>query len=185
MRSRSSWLFSRTPCVVFSGGLSPNRKPAITLDEFLNTTDISAARLSPDGSSAGHCDRNARLEEQRLPPRPLALDVPSRACGRSPTPAVKKILDGAPTAMDRVPFRPRSSSATTRLPTQSPNPKPTKPRRLWIISASGGEALPLLREKLDVHTFSWSPDSSGHLLLRHRAAHVTSRKMRSRTSGKM
>ena len=27
-------------------------KPAITLDEFLNTTDIAGARISPDGTAA-------------------------------------------------------------------------------------------------------------------------------------
>src|SRR5579885_3102313 len=32
--------------------IAQTAKPAITLDEYLNTTDISSARLSPDGSSA-------------------------------------------------------------------------------------------------------------------------------------
>ncbi len=36
----------------------------------------------------------------------------------------------------------------------------TKCSRIWLISASGGEALPLYSEKLDVHAFAWSPDSS-------------------------
>ena len=35
-----------------------------------------------------------------------------------------------------------------------------KADRLWVISVSGGEALPLYREKLDVHAFAWSPDGS-------------------------
>jgi dipeptidyl aminopeptidase/acylaminoacyl peptidase len=30
--------------------------------------------------------------------------------------------------------------------------------RLWLIPVAGGEAQPLYREKLDVHTFTWSPD---------------------------
>lgn len=30
--------------------------------------------------------------------------------------------------------------------------------RVWLIAASGGEALPLYTEKLDVHAFAWSPD---------------------------
>ncbi len=32
--------------------------------------------------------------------------------------------------------------------------------RLWLIPVSGGEALPLYREKLDVHAFAWSADGS-------------------------
>ena len=45
-----------------------------------------------------------------------------------------------------------------------------KASRIWLISASGGEALPLYSEKLDVHTFAWAPDSSCDLLLGHVAA---------------
>ena len=32
--------------------------------------------------------------------------------------------------------------------------------RVWLIPLSGGEAQPLFREKLDVHAFAWSADSS-------------------------
>ncbi len=35
-----------------------------------------------------------------------------------------------------------------------------KSDRLWLISVSGGEALPLYTEKLDVHSFAWSPDGT-------------------------
>ena len=35
-----------------------------------------------------------------------------------------------------------------------------KPNRVWLISPSGGEALPFYKEKLDVHAFAWSPDGS-------------------------
>ncbi|HEY1808266.1 MAG TPA: prolyl oligopeptidase family serine peptidase, partial [Acidobacteriaceae bacterium] len=33
-----------------------------------------------------------------------------------------------------------------------------KADRLWVISATGGEALPLYTQKLDVHAFAWSAD---------------------------
>jgi len=36
----------------------------------------------------------------------------------------------------------------------------SKVDRLWIISTSGGEALPLYRENLDVHAYAWSPDGA-------------------------
>ena len=35
----------------------------------------------------------------------------------------------------------------------------TKPKRIWIISATGGEPLPLYSEKLDAHAFAWASDS--------------------------
>jgi len=37
---------------------------------------------------------------------------------------------------------------------------PAKADRLWLIPVTGGEALPLYTEKLDVHAFAWSPDGS-------------------------
>jgi dipeptidyl aminopeptidase/acylaminoacyl peptidase len=36
----------------------------------------------------------------------------------------------------------------------------SKPKRIWIISATGGEPLPLYSEKLDAHAFAWSTDST-------------------------
>ena len=42
----------------------------------------------------------------------------------------------------------------------SPTADSAKGSRVWIISVSGGEALPLYAQKLDVHSFAWSPDSA-------------------------
>ncbi len=35
-----------------------------------------------------------------------------------------------------------------------------KADRLWVIAVGGGEALPLYREKLDVHAYAWSADGT-------------------------
>ena len=35
-----------------------------------------------------------------------------------------------------------------------------EPGRIWLIPVTGGEAFPLFREKLDLHAFAWSPDST-------------------------
>jgi dipeptidyl aminopeptidase/acylaminoacyl peptidase len=129
------------------------------LDEFLNTTDISAARLSPDGASAV-----------------IATDAPD---WKNSVYRHDLWIWNAQSGL-----RPLTHSAGEDDPRWSPDGKwiaflsdrallgddgsadaesgaeAAKPRRLWIISASGGEPLPLYGEKLDVHTFAWSADSS-------------------------
>ena len=53
MRLQHCWMvLPLGACLVCSPVSGQSAKPAITLDEYLNTTDISSARLSPDGSSA-------------------------------------------------------------------------------------------------------------------------------------
>src|ERR1700729_575594 len=52
MRPRNLWIpFSLSLCLL-PCGFAQNSKPTISLDEFMNTTDITSARLSPDGNSA-------------------------------------------------------------------------------------------------------------------------------------
>ncbi len=134
-------------------------KPAITLDEFLNTTDISAARLSPDGSAAVIAtdapDWKDSIYRHDLwiwnaasGLRPLTHSAGEDDPRWSP--------DGKWIAFlsDRS-LLGEDGAADAEAGTES-----AKPRRLWIIPASGGEPLPLYSEKLDVQAFAWSADSS-------------------------
>ena len=41
-----------------------------------------------------------------------------------------------------------------------PSSKDAEADRLWVIPVAGGEALPLYREKLDVHAYAWSADGT-------------------------
>ena len=59
--------------------------------------------------------------------------------------------------VDRLPFGPRRRRVPQTAMRMEEAPKSS---RIWLISASGGEALPLYSEKLDVHAFAWAPDSS-------------------------
>ena len=53
MHLKNPWLaLSLCLCLIPANAPAQSAKPIITLDEYLNTTDISEARLSPDGSSA-------------------------------------------------------------------------------------------------------------------------------------
>jgi dipeptidyl aminopeptidase/acylaminoacyl peptidase len=129
-------------------------KPAITLDEYLNTTYILGAAPSPDGSSAVIStevpDWKASLYRHDLwlwssksGLKPLSRSSTDEKPAWSP--------DGKWIAFTSE--RTLNSASDTDTDT-------AKSTRIWIISVSGGEALPLFTEKLDVHSFAWSPDSS-------------------------
>lgn len=131
-------------------------QPTITLDEYLNTTDITQARLSPDGSAAviatespdwkaNTYSHDLWLWTEKAGLRPLTHSGSEENPKWSP--------DGKWIAFvsDRV--LPGESTESGQ-----PEGEASKPDRLWLIPAAGGEALPLYREKLDVHAFAWAPD---------------------------
>ena len=135
--------------------LAQTPKPTITLDEYLNTTEISGMSLAPDASAAV-----------------IATEAPDwKANDYRHDLWLWTARDG---------LKPLTRSGTDERPQWSPDGKwiafasdrspagsadagdadADKPNRVWLISPSGGEALPLYKEKLDVHAFSWAPDGS-------------------------
>jgi len=151
-------LFCSSLCVVLYLGapLCPAQSaPAITLDEFMNTTEITDARLSPDGSSAV-----------------IGTESPDWKASVFSHDLWLWTAQGG--------LRPLTHSGSEESPQWSPDGKwiaftsdraiagadgeadsdAAKANRLWLIPVAGGEALPLFMEKLDVHSFAWSPDSA-------------------------
>jgi dipeptidyl aminopeptidase/acylaminoacyl peptidase len=133
--------------------------PAITLDEFLTTTDITDARISPDGSSAVIAtespDWKASIYRHDLwlwtaqaGLRPLTHSGSEESPQWSP--------DGKSIAFTSDRALPGEAASADGEP-QSDAAKAT---RLWLIPVAGGEALPLFSEKLDVHSFAWSADGA-------------------------
>ncbi len=136
--------------------VAQSSKPAITLDEYLNTTSISSSSLSPDATAAV-----------------IATEAPDwKASVYRHDLWLWTALSG---------LKPLTHSGTDEKPQWSPDGKwiaftsdrpvspsadgdsdadSSKATRVWLIPAAGGEALPLYSEKLDVHAFAWSPDSS-------------------------
>ena len=154
-----------------SGAQTP--KPAITLDEFLNTTEIQGAKLSPDGTAAvigtespDWKANNFRhvlwLWTAKTGLRPLTQGGSDEGAEWSPDGQWIAFLSDRPligAAHDEKEGDADSdgdAKAKSKLRADGEDDKAT---RLWLISASGGEAQPLYREKLDVHAFIWSPDS--------------------------
>lgn len=131
-------------------------KPAITLDEYFNTTAIDATALSPDGTQAVIATETPDWKNNIFR---HDLWIWSEATGLRPlshmgteeSPAWSPDGKWIAFVSDRA------------LPGESANEDGTakddnKASRIWVIAANGGEALPLYTEKLDVHSFAWSPD---------------------------
>jgi dipeptidyl aminopeptidase/acylaminoacyl peptidase len=141
------------------GSPAQTTKPPITLDEYLNTTEITDARLSPDGSAAviatespdwkaNSYRHDLWLGTVQAGLRPLTHSGSEENPQWSP--------DGKWIAF----VSDRALSGEAAGDDGEPSSDANKADRLWVISVAGGEALPLYREKLDVHAFAWSPDGA-------------------------
>jgi dipeptidyl aminopeptidase/acylaminoacyl peptidase len=133
-------------------------KSAITLDEYLNTTDISDAKISPDGASVVIAtdapdwknsvyrhDLWMWTEQSGL--RPLTHSAGEEEAEWSPDGKWIAFLSDRAILGDDASADPEGTD-------------PGKPKRIWLIPATGGEPLPLYSEKLDAHAFAWSFDSA-------------------------
>ena len=155
MASRAWSLFGTSTCLISALSLAQVPKPTITLDEYLNTIAITGTSLAPDASSAV-----------------VATEAPDWKANNFRHDLWLWTADGGlkPLTRSGTDERPQWSPdgkwiafASDRMPSgsaEADDADSDKPNRVWLISPSGGEALPLYRENLDVHAFTWAPDGS-------------------------
>src|SRR5579884_119175 len=143
-------------CGAMAAGLAQEARPPITLDEFLNTTEIRSAKISPDGqavvvwTSSPDWQHNRFRDDLWLWQQNTNALTPLTQAGFDSQPAWSP--DGKYIAF--LSLRP----LTDDEPDDKNNKEDTE--RVWVISASGGEAFPLYTEKLEAHAFAWSADGA-------------------------
>jgi dipeptidyl aminopeptidase/acylaminoacyl peptidase len=146
-------------------------KPKLTLDEFFNSVDYPAVAISPDGSSVVITAERADWD-QKIFRTDLWL---YREDAKTGSPNGSTLIQLTQSGHDTEPkwspdgrwiafLSERKSSSDKDSDSEDDKARIDKDDKgdvsqLYIISPTGGEAIPLTQGEEEVHTFSWSADS--------------------------
>lgn len=143
-------------CLVPTCVTGQTTKPTISLEEYLNTTGIVGTSLSPDASAA--------VIATEAPDWKMSVyrhDLWLWTEGSGMIPLTRSGSDERPQwSPDGKWIAFVSDRAVAGSVDGDGDTDNSHFSRIWLISKGGGEAVPLYSEKLDVHAFAWSPDSS-------------------------
>ena len=141
---------------IFSSSLSSAQtKPKITLDEFFNSVDFRSIALSPDGNSVvieterADWDRKIFRTDLWLYRDGTKSLIQLTQSGHDSEPQWSPDGHWIAFLSERKPSTEKDSDSDDKGETA----------QLYLISPTGGEAIPLTTGEEEVHTYSWSADS--------------------------
>ena len=150
-------------------------KPKLTLDEFFNSVSYPSVAISPDGNSVVIGTERADWD-QKIFRTDLWLYREDARTGSSNGPALIQLTqsghdsqpkwspDGRWIAFlsDRKTSSEKDSDSSDDKDNKKKDDKDDKGEvsQIYVISPAGGEAIQLTQGEEEVHTFSWSADSS-------------------------
>jgi len=152
--------------VPFTASAQTPGKPPITLDEFMNATEITGQRISPDGSAvvisttASDWQQNRFKQDLWLWTKASGTVNEFTHSGHDWSPQWSP--DGKTIAF--LSDRALPGGAASGDGDGAAEDSKDEPTRVWLISMLGGEPIALYREKFDVHAFAWSSDGAKILL---------------------
>ncbi len=137
-------------------------KPVITLDEFMNTTEILGAGISPDGSAVVISTDSPDWQQNRFKEDLWLWTKASGAVAELTHSGHDSLPQWSPDGkmIAFVSDRALPGDLASGEDDAAAEGGKDETSRIWVISAEGGEAVPLYREKLDVHSFAWSSDGA-------------------------
>ncbi|HEV2116055.1 MAG TPA: prolyl oligopeptidase family serine peptidase [Terriglobales bacterium] len=139
------------------------QKPPLTLDNFFNSVDITAVKLSPDGRSVVIGTQRADWKQNAFR-KELWLYRDNGQGGGSLAQLTQSGHDDNPLWSPDgrwIAFVSDREVSSENEEENSPGKGSEKKHitQIYLISPNGGEAFPITSGEESVHTFAWSPDS--------------------------
>ncbi|HLK31828.1 MAG TPA: hypothetical protein VKT29_01980, partial [Terriglobales bacterium] len=163
MQMRRTWLTALTLFFTLFLTMAAAQKPPLTLDDFFNSVDINAARLSHDGRAVVIGTERADWNQQIFR-EDLWLYRDNGQGGGTLLQLTQSGHDSDPRWSPDgrwIAFVSDREVSAENQEQNAPGKGSEKKHitQIYLISPAGGEAFPVTSGEESVHTFAWSPDS--------------------------